>query len=299
MYSRRDLAKIALGAFAAGRLLAKPNSTVRGVTIGIQSRSFRDRTLDEALAAMVQVGISSCELWEGHVTPPKLNRKGLREWRETIAIEQFQLISSNFAKAGVKIHAYDYDFDEDFSQQEIQRGFEMTKALGATLVAAAPPPGMVKALNAAAVKAGMFVGLRNGDSEKPGGLSNPDDLLAAIKGNPNIGICLDIGNFAVAGYDPVKFLTEHADRIFGVYLRDRKKGRSESVPFGQGDTPVAAVLRTLEGKRLKMPAVIDYDYNGKDTLAEVDRCYAFCRQTLTAKFTAPPPSPTPAPGVRR
>jgi len=99
MYSRRDLAKIALGALSAGRLLAKPSSTIRGVTIGVQSRSFRDRTLEEALAAMVQAGIGSCELWEGHVAPLSLSRKGLREWRETIAIEQFQLVASTASKA--------------------------------------------------------------------------------------------------------------------------------------------------------------------------------------------------------
>src|SRR5271169_511366 len=174
MYSRRDLAKIALGAFAAGRLLGK-NSTIRGVTIGVTSRSFRDRSLDDALAAMVKAGIYTCELWEGHVAPLGLSRKGLREWRETIAIEQFQMAATAANKAGVKIHSYNYDFALDFSDLEITRGFEMAKALGAELITASPPPTMVKALNATAVKAGMFVGLRNGDGTQPSDFSNPDD----------------------------------------------------------------------------------------------------------------------------
>jgi sugar phosphate isomerase/epimerase len=284
MYSRRDLAKIALGAFSAGRLLAKPNSTIRGVTIGIHSRSFRDQPLEAAVAAMVQVGIGSCELWEGHVTPPRMTRKGLREWREAIAIEQFQLVAGIFNKAGVKIHAYNYDFDEDFSDLEIARGFEMTKALGASLVTASSPPGMVKGLNAAAVKAGMFVGMRNRDAAQPGNLSNPDDLDAAMRGNSNIGICLDLGDYSAAGYDPVKFITSHLDRTYAVYLRDRKQDHGESVPFGQGNTPLAAVLKLIQGRKSTIPAMIDYDYKGRDPVAEVDRGYAFCRQILTAKF---------------
>jgi len=291
MYSRRDLAKIALGALSAGRLLAKPSSTIRGVTIGVQSRSFRDRTLEEALAAMVQAGIGSCELWEGHVAPPGMSRKGLREWRETIAIEQFQLAASTCSKAGVKLNAYNYDFEEDFSDLEVQRGFEMAKGLGVGLITAAAPLGMAKRLSAAAVKAGVFVGMRNRDGAQPGDLSSPEDLAAVIKGNANIGVCLDLGDFAAAGHDAVKFITSHLDRTLTVYLRDRQKDHGDSVPFGKGDGQLAAVLRLIQGKKASVPAMIDYDYKGKDPVTEVERCYAFCRLTLTARFTAPPARP--------
>ena len=288
MYSRRDLAKIALGAFAAERLLGKPNSMIRGVTIGVHSRSFSDRTLDDALAAMVKLGISSCELWEGHVAPPRLSRKGLREWRENIAIEQFQLVESTASKAGVKIHAYDYDFAEDFSARETERGFEMAKELRASVITASPPPAMVKALNAAAVKAGISVGLRNGDGKKPGDLSNPDDLVAAIRGNPNIGICLDVAAFAAAGNDVVKFLISHLDRTLLVCLRDH----GESVAFGQGSALAAAVLRQMQGRRATFPAMIDYDSQGADPVTVVDRSFGFCKQVLTARYVAPP-APVP------
>jgi sugar phosphate isomerase/epimerase len=284
LYSRRDLAKIALGAFSAGRLLGKPNSTIRGVTIGVHSRSFHDLTLDGALAAMVNVGIGSCELWEGHVAPLSLSRKGLREWRETIAIEQFQLVASTASKAGVKIHAYNYDFAEDFSDLEIQRGFEMAKGLGAGLVTASPPPAMVRRLNAAAVKAGMYVGLRNGDGKQPGDLSNPDDLVTAVRGNNNIGICLDAVAFATAGNDVVKFLVGHLDRTLTVYLRDH----GERVAFGADNALVGSVVKQIQGRRATFPAVIDYDSQGMDPVAVVDRSFAFCKQILTAKYVAPP-----------
>src|SRR6266571_1150093 len=48
---------------------AKPNSKVKGVQIGVQSYSFRDRGLDEAIQAMLDVGLSSCEMYSGHVEP--------------------------------------------------------------------------------------------------------------------------------------------------------------------------------------------------------------------------------------
>ena len=120
MHSRRDLVKLALGTLGASRLLsAKPNSVVHGVIIGAQSYSFRDRPLDEAIKGMVLAGLSHCELWQGHIEPQQATRKGLREWRENIALEQFDVVRSKFLKAGVKLYAYNYSFQDDFSDREI------------------------------------------------------------------------------------------------------------------------------------------------------------------------------------
>ena len=41
------------------------------VTIGIQSYSFRDRSLDEAIKAISAVGLREIELWSGHLEPPR------------------------------------------------------------------------------------------------------------------------------------------------------------------------------------------------------------------------------------
>jgi sugar phosphate isomerase/epimerase len=280
MYSRRDLAKIALGALPAARLLAKPNSVYHGVTMGVQSYSLRERSLEDALKALAEIGFSYCELWEGHVAPPGMSRKGLREWRETIAIEQFDVIASQFDRAGVNIYAYNYDFDEDFSDREIERGFEMAKRLGAKVITASSSLAVAKKVNPFAAKAGIIVGIRNQDGSKETGPSNPDELTEVMRGNPNIGISLDIGDYVAAGYDPVQYVTEHNDRLVTLGIQDRKTERGASVVFGQGNTPIAAVLRLLRTRRLRIPAMIEYTYQGRDVMAELERCYSFCRAAL-------------------
>ena len=58
-----------------------PSSVVSGVQLGVQTYSFRDRPLDQAIAAIVEVGINSCELWQGHLEPQNLERQALRKWR--------------------------------------------------------------------------------------------------------------------------------------------------------------------------------------------------------------------------
>ena len=54
------------------------------VTFGVQSYSFRDRSLADAIAGMQKLGLRSCELWQNHVEPLKIPREDLRRWRETV-----------------------------------------------------------------------------------------------------------------------------------------------------------------------------------------------------------------------
>ncbi len=54
------------------------------------------------------------------------------------------------------------------------------------------------------------------------------------------------------------------------------------MPFGEGDTPIVAVLRLLRDEQLKIPGNIEYEYGttGMDTVAEVKKCYEYCRRAL-------------------
>ena len=84
MFTRRDFAKIAMAAVPAATLLAKPNSKVHGVMIGVQSYSFRDRGIDEALKAMTDIGFSYTELYQGHIEPPKgSSPEYVKKWRNS------------------------------------------------------------------------------------------------------------------------------------------------------------------------------------------------------------------------
>ncbi len=281
MYTRRDLAKLAAGAFAASELLsAKPNSVVHGVIIGAQSYSFRDRPLEGVIKAMADIGLSYCELSQGHVEPADATRKGLRDWRENIAIEEFTVIREKFQKAGVKLYAYTYAFQDDLSDKEIERGFEMAAALGVKYITSSANVDMAKRVNEFAVKHDIIVGMHNHDSMRPNEFSTPADFAAAMEGNSNIRVNLDIGHFTAANFDTLAYLEKMAPYIVTLHLKDRKKNHGENLPFGQGDTPIAGVLQFLEARKLKIPAMIEYEYNGKDTVAEVRRCYEFCRNAL-------------------
>src|SRR5437762_13545543 len=124
--TRREWSQLALGTLTTSvfstalpssllpsSLLAqvKPNSKIKGVQLGAQSYSFRDRSLDEAIKGMVEVGLSECELWQGHVEPKAAGgRAALRDWRTTTSMDVFKDVRKKFNDAGILLYAYNYSF---------------------------------------------------------------------------------------------------------------------------------------------------------------------------------------------
>ncbi len=294
-YSRRDLGRMALG--AAGSLLiaggredlqaaGKPNSKIKGVQIGVQSYSFRDRSLDDALAAMVECGINSVELWSGHVEPrPKTKgkegREETRNWRTSVSLDEFKKVREKFQKAGVNIYAYNYSFRDDFTDEEIGRGFQMGQALGAKCLTASSNVSTAKRVDPFAQKYKLPVGMHNHSNIRPNEFATPENFTEAMKGSsPFIRINLDIGHFTAAGFDPVSYLQEHHTHVVTLHLKDRKKNQGENTEWGKGETPIKEVLQLLKKRKWPIPANIEYEYKGEDSLAEVKKCLAYCKQAL-------------------
>jgi len=104
--------------------------------------------------------------------------------------------------------------------------------------------------------------------------------VEAMKLSQYIAVNLDIGHYWAAGYDPVPFIEQHHARIVTLHIKDRKKNQGKNMPFGEGDTPIKEVLQLLKRKRYPIPANIEYEYAGGDTVAEVRKCYDYCRRAL-------------------
>ena len=288
MFSRREFSGLALASvssLSSPLWAAKPDSRVQGVLIGAQSYSFRDRSLDAVIEAMVQIGLSECELWQAHVEPrfPGGNRRAeLRKWRTTISLAEFKNVPAKFDRAGIDIYGYNYSFRDDFTDEEIERGFEMAKALGAKCITASSTVSVTKRVAPVAAKYKMLVGMHGHDNlADPNEFAKPESFEAAMKEARWIGVNLDIGHFVAAGYDPVAFLNKYHERTVTLHIKDRKKGQGPNVEFGQGDTPIRDVLQVLKKTRWKIPANIEYAYKGGDTVEEVKKCYEFCKQALT------------------
>lgn len=282
MITRRDFGKIAAAGLTAARAgAAKPkmiNSTIHGVVIGAQTYSFRDRPLDGCIAAMKQIGLGEAELFNGHIEPK--DAAALAAWRKNPPLDQMREVRRKFDGAGINLYALNYSFNDDWSDQELEAGFSIAQALGVKYITSSSQVSAAKRLAPLAEKHRIIVAFHNHSNMGPNQFARPADFERAIALSPFIGINLDIGHFVAAGFDPVSFLEQHHDRIVTLHIKDRKRNQGPAVPFGEGDTPIKAVLQVLKTKHYPIPANIEYEYAGTDTVVEVKKCFDYCKAAL-------------------
>jgi len=291
--SRREAARRLLSggaAFLAAHKLAFGveyiNSMVRGVQIGAQSYSFRDRDLDACIEGYVRCGLGECELWQGHLEPKDASTDELRKWRLETPLSHFRRVREKFDRARVLLYAYNYSFGKNMTDAEIERGFQMAQAMGVNYITASSNVSLAPKIDPYAEKYKIMVGFHgHDDTSDPDAFSTAETFARALRGaSPYLAVNLDIGHFVAAGGDPVDYIRQHHDKIVTLHIKDRRKNHGPTVPFGQGDTPIGPVLRLLRDNHWKIPANLEYEYNdeikGLDTIEEVKKCSEYCKKAL-------------------
>lgn len=281
--TRREFGAVALGASLSRRSLGEGGLSLRQQvtpTFGVQSYSFRDRPLADAIAGMQKLGLRSCELWQAHVEPRFLPREDLRRWRETVPLDHFKIIRDQFAKASIALSAYNISIQDSFSDAEIERAFEMTAALGAPLITSSSNIKTVDRIAPVAERRKMLVGMHNHSRIDPNEFATAQSFVDAMAKSRYIATNLDIGHFTATNEDAVAFLKQHHARIVTLHLKDRKRDQGPNLEFGAGDSPITEVVRLVSENRWPIPMNIEYEYKGGDSVDEVGKCLAYCRRAL-------------------
>jgi len=283
--TRREFGRLTAGASllsAVAPAFAMINSRIDGVMIGSQTYSFRDLpTLDDRINAMKVIGLGYAELTVSDIAPQ--DRAAMKAWRAKPPVDEIKSVRKKFHDAGIEIYSYNDSFRDEFSDEEIDHGFQVARILGVTRITASSNVDVSERVDRYAQKYKIIVGFHNHDSMKKNEFSTPDDWRQAMAGRSKyIGINLDIGHFTAANYDPVSFIEEHHSQIVTLHIKDRKKNHGPNMPFGEGDTNIKGVLQLLKKNQYPIPAMIEYEYGkpGLDTVAEVRRCFEYCKAAL-------------------
>jgi sugar phosphate isomerase/epimerase len=310
MFTRREFGALTLAAVADPRLLATAvDSRVNGVRLGAQSYSFRDLprgpggdSVDAIVKAFSELGLEECELWAPQVEPQfgpaggggrdavspgvqqarAKGREDLRGWRLQTPLNHFREVKKKFASAGISIYAYNYSFNDSFSEAEIDRGFEMAKALGAEIITASTTVSVAKRVVPFAERHRMAVAMHgHSNLTDPNEFATPESFAEALRMSKFFKINLDIGHFTAANYDPVAYIRAHHADITNIHLKDRKKNQGDNMPWGQGETPIREVLQLLKKERWPIRAYVEYEYRGDGSpVEEVKKCLAFVKRAL-------------------
>ncbi|MDY0170319.1 MAG: sugar phosphate isomerase/epimerase [Thermoguttaceae bacterium] len=282
----------AASAMLPGKLSAAPatapNSKFNGVQIGVTTYSYRSMpgSAENLLEYIMQCGVNSVELMFGPAEQFARAATGggmpLGEWRGSpAAAEGYKALRTLYNDAGVNIHLIlaGNIGNADMPDEQIEYYFQAAKTLGAGGITREISEPAAERLGPIADRHQIMVGFHNHTQITPTTYDGP--ILSHGK---YLGINLDIGHY-VAGTNesPVPLIEKHKDRITNLHLKDRKKNNGPNMPFGQGDTPIGAVLQYMREHGLTFPADIELEYpipEGSDAVREVTRCVEFCRDVL-------------------
>lgn len=318
MWSRRDAMKVAAGALAAANLPAqtKPNSKVNGVQIGLNvPYSFHkmDESGDQILSQMVELGISGAELRsqpvEGFVgippeavVPPLPGRgkppltpeqeqarkaaiEALRKWRLAVPNSKIREFRKKYEDAGVLIQIVKFDGIDKYTDDEIDYAFNMVKLLGANALSCEIPLSTTKRMGEFAAKHKIMVGYHGHTNvTSPEAFGKPSSWETAFTYSKYNGANIDLGHFTAANnISPAGFLEKYTDRITHIHVKDKKFNDGPNMEFGQGDTPIKAILQEMRDRKWKFQATIEFEYTvppGSDTMTEIAKCVKYCRDCL-------------------
>ena len=306
-HTRREFTKLALAALPGASLLsaasrlraaetpARPNSKVAGVQIGLNvPYSFANATMsgDDILKNCVQLGLSGVELrtqpveaflgipaFDPAKTKPE-NAEELRQWRKSVSMDRVKEFRTKYETAGVLIEIVKVDGISKMSDDEIDYAFALAKALGGRAISTEimHSEDELKRVGQFADKHQFMVGYHGHATTKP---EHWEAAFALAKYN---GANVDLGHF-VAGNNtsPVPFIKQYHDRVTHVHLKDRKFNNGPNTPFGEGDTPIAEVLRLIRDNKWPIQGTIEFEYKvpaGSDRMTELARTIKFCRDAL-------------------
>jgi sugar phosphate isomerase/epimerase len=323
--SRRSfvgLAAVGLPVAVALAARGRTNSVVDGIRLGVQTYSFRDMLgtpgdmTDKVIAAMHELGLTECEVFEPTLQPPALSadapwrmtaggkptqasllghmpigapsaaelasREAVRKWRLGEGLDQVRAAGEKFRRAGVRVLAFNFLLKDWCTDEEIECGLQMTRALDTRLMTASTSLSMAKRSIPFFERHAMLLAVHgHSNLSDPNQFATPESFEQALAMSPHYRVNLDIGHFSAAGFDSVAFIRAHHDRITNLHIKDRKNHDGPNVPFGQGDTPIKPVMQLLKTQRYPIPAYVEYEYAGSgSSTQEVAKCLQYVEASL-------------------
>ena len=272
------IAGLSLKSLASGQNTKVKPSVFNGIQVGVQSYTFRAFTVDKMIEAMVAIGLSSVELWDGHLNPGKSSDADFKATRK------------KFDDAGIKVGAYCVNFPVDSKDDYLDRGFNGALILGTNVMTSSVKKPIVPKLDQWCQKYKIKLGLHNhwfgyagfkGDRSQE--FETPDDFANALKGaSQYLSINLDIGHFYASGFDPVSYIREHHERIVSLHIKDRDKDADHSQRrFGQGATPIAETMKLLKTLKFKYAANIEYEAEAENPIEGTRTAFDYLKSTLS------------------
>lgn len=270
------------GGVAAAGLLARPTFAAEGdgdlghgISLGVQSYTFRNFDLEPALKRIKELGIKNAEFYSKHIPPDSQGEKlnGILALCKEYEVKPVGFGVSGFSK--------NHDANKKL--------FEFGAACGLKYLSASPTPDAFDSLDKLVDEYKIAIAIH---PHGPSGNGrdrwwSAEIIYKAVKDHHKlIGSCLDTGHLirmAQLGekLDPAEQVKVMGDRNFGMHLKDHDNKKKEDVVFGdeKGVLDIAAVLKALHEVKFKGAISIEYEAHPEDPSPDMKKCVAYTRET--------------------
>ena len=232
--------------------------------IGVQLWTFRMFTQAEALAKVDSAGVRNIEAFLGQPM-------------DKISKDTFGLNLSDSGRLKLKgllaqhnIHMVAMGVIVPKNREEWVKAFELAKYFGLSYITCEPIKTQWDMIDSMAGSYNIKLAIH--DHPKPNAYSNPDSVLAAIKGHKNIGACADLGHWARNGLNLVDCLKQLEGHIYGVHLKDIVKfndSQAADTVVGKGVIDFAPSFAELKRQNFKGMFSIEHESNWYNSLPDV------------------------------
>lgn len=247
-------------------------------TVGIQSYTFRNFNLEQAMQRTADLGLRNVELFRGHL-PTNANA-------QQIDAAKALLRRHNITPIAFGVETFTNDAAAN------RRLFEFGRNLGVRYLTADPTPDSFASLDDLVREFNIKIAIH---PHGPVGNSlhrwySAEVINRAIRDhNANIGTCLDTGHLIRSAQPPHNLDLNPAAQIramgprnFGLHLKDHNNQRRTDVVFGRdgGVLNVPEVLRALRGVQFNGFISVEYEANPNDPSPDVRACLDVLREAI-------------------
>ncbi|MFN8206947.1 MAG: sugar phosphate isomerase/epimerase family protein [Bacteroidales bacterium] len=232
--------------------------------LGMAGYTFREFTVDQAIAMMQRVQVDALSLKDFHL-PLSCTQ------------EEADAVIGKFKAAGIEVYAPGVVYMK--TNEEVDRAFACAQKMKCSMIVGAPNYELIPYAEQKVKETGIRLAIHNHGPDNPL-FPNATDIWKHIsKLDARMGICLDIGHTTRDGQDPCVDLKKYLSRIFDIHIKDVTQAAKEgtTIEMGRGIINIPAFVKTLLKTGYSGRCSLEFEKDMKDPLAGIAESLGYFR----------------------
>lgn len=237
----------------------------------IQSYTFHEFSLMEALDKCQELGVKYIEVYPGHRLGGKWGDQQFWPSLDDTTQQEILQIAKEKDVRIVATGVFTSDNPADWEQL-----FSFAKQMQMEYVTCEPPMEMWDKVEALSNEYDIKVAVHN--HPKPSTYWHPDSLLKAVSNrSEKLGSCADVGHWNRVGLNQLECLKQLNGRIISYHFKDiiaKPEDGSEQhdTIWGTGILDVKAMIDIMREQKFDGYLAIEYEYNWENSVPDIKQC---------------------------